>query len=486
MRIDGVLPPNSRSFALAAAQPVEGVAGPTGSLWRLYVVTWLVLMTASALAYRLGVPWQLIGIIMAPLTLAGIVWKPVFGICLMGAILPIGTAIFLPGTVTAERAIGLLFGIGAAANVLLTRKGLRFVNPVGLGLASIAMLSVLSILWAEYPQVASFRAWTIVQMFIYTVLVMSVCRTAEDLRWPLRIFVLACVASFLGGLVLGVRGGEMARFAFTVGEERINPNAQGAMYGLGVLSALYLYRQEPVRAFRWAYLVSLLILPVGVLRTGGRKAGWFLGLVLALPLLFKRSTLRSSRLALAAIGLLVLMGLAIGVFHTYLLPTRTAQRFTDTSHAIQSFWFRLSLITDSFRYVTKHPLGAGIGCFVTSGGIRTVVHNDLFYLMSNLGLPGAIAFTAFAASLAVRVARMRPGLDKWFACSVVAYALLLGTGGTYIFGKNYWLFLSFAWLLAQFQREAETVAGREALEAGFLRRPVQAAPGPALVHGAAR
>jgi len=67
----------------------------------VYVATWLVLMAGSTLGYRLSVPWQLVVIVMAPLVLVGIGWKPVFGVCPVCAIFPIGTAILLPGTVTA-------------------------------------------------------------------------------------------------------------------------------------------------------------------------------------------------------------------------------------------------------------------------------------------------------------------------------------------------------------------------------------------------
>ena len=456
LKTDGTLAPSGRAYARAAPR-LDAATGPAVGPWGLYVAAWTALAAGSALAYKLGVPYQLILIVLAPLTVVGIAWKPVFGVCLVSAMLPFGAAIIFPGTVTADRGVGLLFGVGAAFNMVVTRKGLRFLNPVGLGLASISLLSVLSVLWAIVPEAATAFSLTLVQLLIYAILIMSVCRRVEDICWPLRAFVAACMACFFAGLVLGVVGGEEARFAFALGGIRVNPNVQGAMFGVGVLSALYLYRREGARLWRWMCMAALLILPVAVLRTGGRKAAWFLGLVILWSLVSPRSAIRRSRMALALAGVLVLGVVAAGVARTYLLPAHVAERLVEKTGIAEAFWARYMIIVDSIRYVARHPLGAGMGCFVASiGGFRGVVHNDLFYVMSSVGPVGGLVFAAFAFSLVRMVWRMKQGLDRWFAGSVVAYYLLIGLGGTYIFDKNYWLFLSFAWLLAQFPREAVT------------------------------
>jgi len=172
--------------------------------------------------------------------------------------------------------------------------------------------------------------------------------------------------------------------------------------------------------------------------------------------------------------------LAVTTYFTveYLLPKSIFYRLTDTGYFTYSFWKRYSFIEDAIQYVTLHPLGAGLGNFRTRNG--QVVHNDFFYLLADLGFLGAIIFAAFASAMAFTAVRMRAGIDKWYVSAIVAFLLLVGTGGTWIFSKNYWLFITVAWLMGTFRAQAAAGEARSlqipSLDQAPAAAPLRASP----------
>jgi len=73
------------------AAPPLATVGP----WVFYVVVWGIFAVASYLAVRMGVSWMIAVVLMAPLTVLGVAWKPLFGLCLMAALIPIGRGLVL-------------------------------------------------------------------------------------------------------------------------------------------------------------------------------------------------------------------------------------------------------------------------------------------------------------------------------------------------------------------------------------------------------
>jgi len=430
--------------------PAVAASARGKTLWFLYMAAWLATVAASIFLLWLGADWQVVVILLAPLTLLGIVWKPVFGVCLMAMLVPLSGGLSIQDVFSAEQGMGILFGLGALTNIVLTRKRLHFTSPVVLMLAAFTMLSVLSVIWAKYPELASVRLRTPAQMFVYVLLIISVVQREEDLKWPLRIYVVGCLVALVGARVFGLAvERERLAFAYT-GESVVNPNTMGAVLGLGFFTSVYLFKKQSSRAFRLMMVVGMVVMPMGVLLTGGRKAAFFMGVPLLFPFLAPLRAIRRPWLVFGAIlSLAALAG--IGIFAaTYLASEQAAGRMLDPVDAARGYFSRLSFLQEAVEYVSRHPLGAGLDCFRTRFGQQ--VHNDLFYILANLGFPGALAFLLFAGAMAWSVWGMLPGITKWYASAIVTYYLLLGLGGTWIYEKHYWMFFSFAWLLAHFAR----------------------------------
>ena len=438
--------------ATSEALKTNATRDGTSQLWRLFVIAWLGLVGIGLLLLKVGVPWEFSILVIAPITLAGVAWKPVFGVCLMALLMPFGAVFNIQGVFTIERGMGILFALGAVAHLLATRKRLRPGNPVVLALFGMTALGFLSILWSRYPPVTTYFAITLAQFFAYAVLVTAVIRRERDLEWPLRVMVIACVGSYLFATLTGIGGGATARFAIQLGEgQALNPNAQGAIFGLAFISTLYLYRRETIPGLKWVWVISALLLPVGILATGGRKASFLLIVPLMLPLLSPRFTLRRpGRTAAIILGIGALAAVVLYAL-VYVLPENVATRYQDPESAVAGFRSRLSFIQEGIDYVARHPLGAGLGTFRTGAG--KIIHNDFFYLFVDIGFPGGLVFGAFAAAILVGLIRMQSGTSRWFAASIILYLLLFGLGGTLIYGKHYWLFMAFASLVATFNRK---------------------------------
>jgi O-antigen ligase len=422
-------------------------------MWPLFLAAWGLIGIVSGLVGWLTGTWELAVVLIGPMTLAGILWHPLFGLTLMCALMPIGEAIGFKGVFSAERGLGILFAVGAGANILITRKPLRFLTAPGLGLLGLASLALLSIMWATYPDVTVTYTLTLAQLFVFILLAHTLCRSEKDLRWPLRMFVIICMVALVMPRLFGMRDVAQAeRLTIALGEQKINPNSFGVVLGLGLLTAVYLHARDANRIFRWVYRAAFAILPVGVLLSGSRKAVFALAAASLIPLILSPWVLKRLR---SVIALVILGGLLAGSVYvavTHFMPQAIVWRLTDPSYASESLERRLSFIRDATSYATAHPLGAGLGNFRTRIGQQ--VHNDLFYLYADLGFPGALVFVFFVIATLIHAWRMRSGPDKWYANGLVLNLFLIGLGGTWIYAKYYWLFMAMAWLLATFSRKA--------------------------------
>jgi len=455
--------------------PREAESGAPSMPWMLYLGTWCFLMVLSLVAIKSGVSWAVIALFMAPLTLAGIGWHPIFGLTLICMILPIGKAFTVSGAFTADRAVGIMFGLGAIINILATRKRLHLLALPIVALLGLVTIEWLSVFWAEYPQAVYPLAFTHTQMFFYVLVVLSIFQEEKDFRWPLLAFVVGCMLAVLLPGATGSATEVSERLTIASGESSaINPNTFGVILGLGLLTAIYRYRLETSWPSRLLYLAAFCVLPVGVILTGSRRAAFSLAAAIVLPLLFSPWALRRIRLILGLGLLLGLIALAVYVGGEYFLPQKTAQRLTDAEMITESYYLRLGFAREAIAYVLQHPLGAGLGSFRTADG--HVVHNDLFFVLSDLGFLGAGIFLTFAILMAFSVMRMPSNFTKWYAVSVVAYQLLAGLGGNFVFSKHYWLFMAFAWLLCVAHRRLTASASPESAEPPLLNPSPNGSP----------
>jgi hypothetical protein len=471
------IPVNHGPFDGAMDRSVEPARGAYTGLWLLYFGTWCFLMVISLVAIKSGVSWAAIALFMAPLTIVGIAWRPLFGLALVFIVLPIGGTLSLSQIFTADRAVGIMFGLGAVIHILATRKPLRLLVLPTLTLIALATLGWLSIFWAEYPPVVYPYAFVYTQMFFYILMAISVCQKEEDLRWPLFAYVAACVLAVLAPQLTGTVTEVGERLTIAIEETgALNPNAFGVLLGLGLLSAIYRYCREHSRLIRLVYIAAFAILPFGVLLTGSRKAVFFLAAALFVPFMFSPWALRRIRLILGIVVLVGLIATAVYVGVKYFLPEKTLERLVSLEYAEESYAVRLGFINDAIAYVLRHPFGAGLGLFRTSTGY--VVHNDLFFLLGDLGFLGAAIFAVFAIAMVLSVWRMPNNLGKWYAASIVIFQLFVGLGGTWIFSKHYWLFMAFAWLLGVFQQQAAAPTTPEFVEPAPLDHPLTGLPQP--------
>ncbi|MCX5653872.1 MAG: hypothetical protein NTY65_04390 [Planctomycetota bacterium] len=436
---------------VASASAEESPQG-TWLMWAMYLVVWLAAAAASLIAIRLGILWALPVVLMAPLTMAGILWRPLFGLCLMAALMPIGTGLGMSGLVSAERGVGLLVLLCSIPYIIRQRR-LRLFNVITLTLFAYMLVALLSVTWALYPHVALPAALTPIQLFVYMALLLALCWDERELQWPLRAFAVSCMLTAVLPRLLGLAPTGAMRFTVAFGEDPgVNPNLLGAIFGLGFLTCFYLLRKDPHRVLRWVWIFGLVVLPVGVLMTASRKAAYFLVPATLIPLLSPRLLLRRPWLVIGIAAGLALVGVAVIVGASYVLPETTVNRLIDPTYRDKSALSRFELIKQAAQYAASHPLGAGMRCFRTSNG--TVAHNAFFDNLACLGLMGGGIYVVLAISMVVVVLRMRSGIEKWYAGAILGYLLLLDLGGDWMATKHYWFFLAVVWLMRQYQVQA--------------------------------
>ena len=422
------------------------------SLWPLFLAAWGILVIAGLVLIRIGVHWGIPVLMIIPITLAGCAWKPIFGLTLMAAAEPLAADISIGGYFSVSQGVGIMFGVGALANMVVTRKKSRLINTMTLATFGLALLALLSVQWATHPPYAMANIRTPIQMFAYVLLIVSVVRRPADLLWPLRIYVAACVVAFVLVWHAGFRL-EMSRVVLAYGGVGdVNPGRFGAVMALGFLTAIYLYPQTRTKRFRPLLVASMATCLAGTMLTGGRASVFALVPPLFLPLLSHRVLLHRPRVV---VGVLIAVGLVAAASYfiaLYVLPAKTTTRLIDFGYAASTFDRRMAYIVDAVSYVSRHPLGAGWACFRSGAA---VVHNDVMYVFANLGIPGFLLFTGFAIGILYLVGRMSPGLAKWYAVGIVVYLLLTGLAAVQLFQKVYWMFLAIAWLLAYFDRTQE-------------------------------
>lgn len=425
-------------------------AGPapqeTSSSWRAFIVIWIVTAVFGGLFGRLTGMLVYAGIATAVLTLIGVAWKPMFGVFLYTAILPIERGIAYGGVFGIGKAVGLILAVGTLVHFLSARKKLHFRNPAALALLAFSVVSIASVMWSERPAAPRTYFFTLFQTYISTVLIVSICMQAGSFLWPLRAYAGGCLAAAILVPIAGAARG-FGRITLAFGKAgEIDANMFGSIMMFGFFTAVYLFRKDPIRKLKWMWAAALGLLPLLVIMTGSRTIV-FAGIgALVLPALFLRAMNQRSRML---IGLLILSVVIVATAYIGLKSGMIAQdvalRLTDPTLREEAAGFRTAIIREALVYIASHPMGAGTGAFSTDFGYQ--VHNDFVYCLANMGLIGGVIYIALYVSLFRRVKRVNDSMLKWFARTAVAFALISGLGVTWIMTKYYWFFLAMISLL---------------------------------------
>jgi len=417
---------------------------PTGNAgWVMFLVMWAIMCVAAVAAVSYAGNLPLAIILAVPITLIGIMWKPVFGLCMIVAVLPIGRAIGHADSFSLERGLAVLLLIGVLVNMIMKGKRLRVRSPVTFGLASLTLLSLFSVTWAKYPRLAGLYSFTLFQILALLILILIVCENPWNVIWALRTFAAACLFAGLSGLFLGVDLSETQRFTVAVSQDKaMNPNHLACIFGLAFFAAIYLFRRDPARWTRMVWATCIGLMPIMIIFTASRKAILAIAVTIALPFFSIKGFSRAPGLRVVMLILLLIGGFLFIKATQFAASEETITRITDPEYAQNSYQQRMGFIKASLDYVGRNPLGAGMGCFYEQQG--KVVHNDFFYIFSNLGYAGAIAFVCFALSMLFYLHRIPQSPEKLFCLSVMVFLFIEGMAATWIFAKHYWIVLILA------------------------------------------
>jgi hypothetical protein len=428
--------------------PAEAVAAPSSgrALWIGYLVFWMIMVGASVIVWKLAGMGVIAGLIIVGVTLPAVAWKPLFGLCLVYAILAVGGGMAVAG-VSADRGIALLYGLGFLLSLPFSHRTLEVKNSVFIACAAMGGLGMLSILWSPFPSITLPQAFTLVQVSILVLLAFSTLRTREDVQWILRAAIAGAFVFTVGARVMGVATiAKGERLTVGGGGVFMNPNQYGMLLSLSVLACLYLFRADTIKALRPFYIPVGAVLFLNMMLTGSRKSLFGLLLALMIPTFFPKRIIKKPLAFFGSLILLMLILAAVSYGLENLLPEEVAWRFQDRQFAEKSLINKFAFISSGISYVLDNPLGSGLGIHRTSSGMA--IHNDFFYLMANLGYVGAGLYLVLLIPLIVHVHRAPDSVEKTFATWVVIFLFLSEMNAPMILLKFLWLYYCLAWVAA--------------------------------------
>jgi len=226
-----------------------------GTVFVFLVAVWVFAVAVSLLAILvLDVHWAIPAVIVGSITAPLVLLRPMFGVCLICAMTTLGPGIGVGQVLSLNRALGIVFALGAFGNMLSAGWRLRLTAPPFLAIFAYLMLGLLSIMWARVTWIVQSECFTLFQLSVYVLLIASLVSYEGNLAWPLRSFVLGAVLTAVLAMVIGFTPSE--RLTIGLGAEtKVNPNEFGCVMAMGLFSAIYLYRQDPHRWMRLLYRI---------------------------------------------------------------------------------------------------------------------------------------------------------------------------------------------------------------------------------------
>ena len=383
-------------------------------------------------------------------TLAGMVIKPTFALCILMLALPTGAGVGFREAFSLDRAVGVAVAASFFLNVLLTRPGLRIRHKALWVAASLSVWIGVSSLTQPNLSWEMIRTFTQFQLVVLVLIVYWIIETNHEgaFRWALRSYVIGMV----GSIVLAIKSGQAiramqetrdGRYAATLGRA-IDANMLSALIAIAFISAIYLFARDRSLFWRAVYFVALLFLPLMMIRTGSRGGLVALAFTMLSPLLFVRQVLRRPGLVALLLIAIVLASVSAGVLvDRDGLESSVLARLTDLGRAKQALEFRMVPVRNALDAVLVWPMGTGYWSWFERTGSQIWPHNDLVFCLGVYGIPAAILFTAFVVLLMLTVKRMPLTVEKLYARAVLTFLLVMGLNIKQVSAKYYWVFVAF-------------------------------------------
>jgi O-antigen ligase len=389
-------------------------------------------------------------IIIAVPTFIGMVIKPTFSLCIMMLALPTGAGVGAATDFSLDRGIGLAVAASFALNLLMTRPSLRLYNKALWVLVLYTIWVCLVSLAAPYLALEIRRAFTQIQLLVLAFIVYWILHTNgwRTFQWALRAYVLGtlgtiALAVITGAAIRAVDDAPEARYGATAGQA-IDENMLASLVCLAFLAAIYLFVRDRKLLWRAVYLISMLALPVMLLKIGSRGALIALAFTMLSPLLFVRQVLRRPTLAVLILVVILLASVSAGFIVSRVgLESNVADRLTNVNRAETAVGYRMMPIKKALGCITEKPMGTSYYGWFEYSGLRIIPHNDFFFALGLYGIPAAGLFVLFMVVLMFTVRRIPLGWEKLFARAILTFLLVMGLDVPQLYQKHFWIFLVF-------------------------------------------
>ncbi|EIJ36610.1 O-antigen ligase family protein [Thiothrix nivea] len=351
-----------------------------------------------------------------------------------------------PGVGTLARMLGAAAFVVGMGTILMNNR-IRPLQGVHLWIGLFTLWVWLTLFWSVWPEKTQEYAFSMVQLFLFSILMWQFIRTREDLREAWQALV-------LGGYVLifftlqSWFSGHQASFN-RYAAEGVNENELAAMLALGIPVALHLLMED--RNIGWK-LINLLYIPAALsaIVLSASRTGF---VIASVGSLYALVIFQRSRLAWRVITAVSVIGLIVALLP--MIPQTSLDRLATIGHEASSG--TLTGRTTIWKYGLlawqEHPIvGHGLGAFrkaVNPFSISESAHNTFISLLVETGLIGILIFSAFLLAL-LRLLPQVPHQDRRFQIILMGCLLLTQMSTEWSMEKIAWvlysLLISHAWL----------------------------------------
>jgi O-antigen ligase len=367
--------------------------------------------------------------------------------------IPWENAVTIEQVGTLIRITGILV---AAVWALTVLPQLKYRKPDAFHAAALLFLlwNAASMIWTHGPDETLQRVLTLSQLLVMVWVVWDLTTTMTDLKAVMQAYVLGgCVT--ITGTIVNFSRGEMVKYRYTAAD--LNADDLALILALGLPLAWHLATSRfngknnlLLRMLNYAYIPAALF---AMALTGAR-----MGLVVMIPPIVYM-LLTSRRLKLFP-RVLVFMALAAASLALYSqIPSGTIERLATTGSSITTgdLGGRVSIWREGLSRFADHPvLGLGGGSFqVANPRFRSVAHNTVLSVLSELGIIGVLIFAGVMVITGLRALRQPPFLSGVWLTVFLTWALGASVL-TWEHRKPTWLFLGLIVVSANLGSQRDT------------------------------
>lgn len=374
--------------------------------------------------------------------------RPVWGLAVICALLPVeGIAVSGRG-VSEIRLLGMAVFAVWVVHMLVFRKRLR-VNSTMLAVVALIGWAGISFLWAGDWEYAGPRYGTLVQLLLLFVMAVNVIDREEDLSLVFGWLLAGALVSTALSISLFITNFFERARAF----EAQNPNEYGVAVGLAIIGGIYLAVRLKNRWLRLLSGLAACYLAFPLLLAQSRTCWLAVAAALTVFLWHTRRRLRNLLIVGAAAGVAVAAAFSLGYVNVTLIQ-RTSELLNVASRGSN----RSDIWRVGDTVFLDHPvIGVGFGQFprvynryryATHGISRDTFpardpHSIYYGVATELGLVG-LALLALVFWKAWRREGPQEGSGPWITAVLLVFILVSGIGINQICDKIYWLVLALA------------------------------------------